>query len=233
MAQIRALYNLQQIDSEIRVKKQRLGEVLRAQKEVTELQTARQQAETAVKTLRTAQAERQNLTLELESLNEKTKRSEERLYSGSVKNTKELADLQQEVAALERRRKMLEDEILAAMSRIEQAETENRAAEKSLAVVEGRWQQKIADWQQEQQELALRLHRLMGERQKQAALLTPDSLTKYDTIARQHKNAVAVAGLKGNECQACFMIVSAARVKTAEQGEMAYCGGCGRILYPI
>lgn len=233
MAQIRALYHLQQIDSEIREKKRRLGEVLRAQKELTELQTARQRAETAVKALRKAQSNRQNLNLELEGLNDKAKRSEDRLYSGSVKNPKELSELQQEISALERRRKALEDEILEAMVLLEDAETENIAAEKSLAVIEARWQQKIADWQREQQELALRLHRLMGDREKQVALLSPDSLAKYDTIVKQHKSGVAVAGLKGNECQACFMTVSVSRVKAAEQGEMAYCGGCGRILCPI
>ncbi|MBP7044058.1 MAG: hypothetical protein KBE23_15025 [Chloroflexi bacterium] len=232
MAQIRALYHLQQIDSEIKEKKQRLGEVLRAQKEITELQTARQRAETAVNTLKSAQAKRQDLSLELEGLNAKAKQSEDRLYSGNVKNPKELSDLQKEIASLGRRRSALEDEILEAMVVVEDAETEKIVAQKSLTAVEDRWQHKIAEWQREQQELALRLHRLMGDREKQVALLTPDSLAKYNTLA-QRKGNVAVAGLKGNECQACFMTVSATRVKAAELGELAYCGGCGRILCPI
>jgi len=232
MSQVRVLYNLQQLDSEIKEKKQRLGEVLRAQKETTELQAARQWMETAVTNLKSAQAKRQNLNLELESLNSKAKRSEERLYSGNVKNPKELSDLQHEIEALGRRRVALEDEILEAMVLVEDAETEKAAADKSLTAVEARWQQHTAVLQKEQQELALRLHRLMGDREKQAALLSPDSRAQYDTLAKRKGN-VAVAGLKGNECQACFMTVSATKVKSAERGELVHCGGCGRILCPI
>jgi len=232
MSQVRVMYNLQQLDSEIREKKQRLGEVLRAQKETAELQAARQWLETAVASLKVAQSARQNLNLELESLNSKAKRSEERLYSGNVKNPKELSDLQREIEALGRRRAALEDEILEAMVQVEDAETEKTAAEKSLTAVETRWRQNTAVLQKEQQELALRLHRLMGDREKQAALLTPDSRAQYDTLA-QRKGHVAVAGLKGNECQACFTTVSATKVKAAELGELVYCGSCGRILCPI
>ncbi|MCB8985780.1 MAG: hypothetical protein H6659_18270 [Ardenticatenaceae bacterium] len=232
MSQIRVMYNLQQLDSEIKEKKQRLGEVLRAQKETAELQAARQRNETAVAVLKSAQAKRQNLNLELDSLNSKAKRSEDRLYSGNVKNPKELSDLQHEIEALGRRRSALEDEILEAMVLVEDAETEKVVAEKSLTAVESRWQQSTAVLRKEQQELALRLHKLMGEREKQAALLSPESRAQYDTLAKR-KNGVAVAGLRGNECQACFMTVSAAKVKSAELGELVYCGSCGRVLCPV
>ena len=47
MSQARVLYDLQQIDTEIRTKKQRLGEVLRLQKEPPALVAAREAAQAA------------------------------------------------------------------------------------------------------------------------------------------------------------------------------------------
>ena len=47
MAQIRLLYRLQEMDNDIRVKKQRLGEVLRLQKEDETVKKARAEAAAA------------------------------------------------------------------------------------------------------------------------------------------------------------------------------------------
>lgn len=232
MAQIRALYQLQQIDSEIKERKQRLGEVLRAQKETAELLAAQQRATQAAEARQSWQKQRRELEAELQSLNSKARRSEDRLYSGNVKNPKELSDLEQEIASLARRRAALEDEILEAMLMLEEAEAEETAANEALATLEAQREQANAQYQQEQQELALRLHKLTGERQKQTAVLTPDSLTIYEHAASR-KGGLAVAGLRGNQCQACHMTVSAAKAKSAEEGELVYCGGCGRILFPI
>jgi uncharacterized protein len=232
MAQVRALYQLQLIDSEIKEKKQRLGDILRAQKESAELLAARQAAETASKTVQRWQTRRTDLNLELESLNSKAKRSEDRLYSGNVKNPKELSDLQHEIESLGRRRAALEDEILETMLELEEAEGERETAVSHLSTLETQFERNKAAYQQEQQEVALRLHKLTGERQKQAALLTPDSLKIYDTLA-QRKGNIAVAALRGNQCQACFVTISAYQVREADQGKLTYCSGCGRILYPV
>jgi predicted nucleic acid-binding Zn-ribbon protein len=122
MSQTQQLLQLQEIDTSIRQKKTRLAEVLHAQKESAELLAARQSADSAAAELQNWQSQRRDLNLELDSLNTKAKRSEQRLYSGNVKNPKELSDLQNEIASLSRRRSTLEDEILEAMIMIEEAE---------------------------------------------------------------------------------------------------------------
>jgi len=94
MTQVHQLYQLQQIDTEIREKKQRLSEVLKAQREPGELIATRRRAEAAAAELQKWQATHTDLNLELSSLNNKAKNSERRLYSGKVTNPKELADLQ-------------------------------------------------------------------------------------------------------------------------------------------
>jgi predicted nucleic acid-binding Zn-ribbon protein len=229
MAQIRALYRLQRIDSEIKEKKERLLEVLNEQKEPAALLAARERVETAVAELTKWQHKQKQFNTELEDLNAEVKRSETRLYSGNVKNPKELADLDQKIKSLGRRRAALEDDILEMMVLIEDAEGEKLAAETVLMTMEAEREVSLAELKQEQNELALRLHHLGQDRQKQAAKIDGRSLQDYENL-RKRRHGVAVAVLKINQCQACFTTVSASKVKKVEQGELVYCGGCGRIL---
>src|SRR5210317_1168749 len=119
MSQVGQLYSLQQIDTEIRSKKQRLGEVIQLQRETEELIAARQRAQAADEELSIWQTRQNDLNLELGSLSNEAQRTDNRLYSGNVKNPKELEDLQNKVQELGRRRAALEDEILEAMIMIE------------------------------------------------------------------------------------------------------------------
>lgn len=232
MSEVEQLYKLQQMDTEIDEKKRRLGDVLKAQKGDVALTSAQKRMETAVAALQSWQAKRRELNLELDGLNQKTKNSERRLYSGKVTNPKELSDLQQEIESLSRRREALEETILEVMIELEEAQKEHDRAAAVLKEAEASWSQKSARLQQEQNELALRLHHLMTARKQQTALLPAAALAEYDKL-RQRSGGVAVAKLRVNQCLACQITVSANKVKEAREGKLVYCGGCGRILYPV
>jgi predicted nucleic acid-binding Zn-ribbon protein len=229
MSEVQQLLRLQEIDSEIRQKTQRLGEVLKAQKDTEELLAARQRSSSATADLQTWQTEHKNLTLELEKLNSKAKRSEERLYSGRITNPKELTDIQNEIDSLGRRRQVMEDEVLEAMIMLEDAETELSEATDSLSLIETEWQRTQGALKVEQNELALRLNVLANQRQKQTPLIPIAALQKYETISREH-GGLAVVLLRGNMCQGCRLNVSANIAKAVGQGQLIYCNQCGRIL---
>jgi predicted nucleic acid-binding Zn-ribbon protein len=232
MSQAKVLYDLQQIDDEIRAGKQRLGEIIRAQKETEALAAARKQAATAATTLQKWQIRYTDLRLELGSVNDKAKRSEERLYSGNVKNPKELNDLQREIEALGRRRAAIEDAMLEAMIMVEESEVEQTAAGEKLVAIEAAWQSDQANFKREQNELALRLNQLLSRREQQARLAEPRLLETYTQLA-QKKNGSAVAGLHDNTCLGCRLSLPAHRVKDAREGKLIYCDNCGRILNPL
>lgn len=232
MAQVQQLYRLQQIDMEIREKKLQLGQVLRAQAASEALLAARRRVETAAAELQQWQIRHKDLSLELSTLNNKARSSENRLYSGNVRNPKELEDLQKEIESLGRRRSALEDDVLEAMILIEDTQAEKTAADETLAEMEAEWEQRVAGLKVEQNELALRLNTLNGLRQKQVALITPTLLAEYEQLS-QRRGGVAVAALRGNECQGCQLTVSANKVKDAVEGKLVYCGSCGRILNPL
>jgi uncharacterized protein len=232
MSSLQQLYRLQQIDLEIRAKKQRLGDVVRAQKETAELIAARTRLETAESTLSEWQKQRNELNRELESLNSKAKQTENRLYSGNVKNPKEMADLQQSLAALGRRREALEEEMLEAMIMVEEAEGERETAVAAYNRIKSEWEISQQDLSAEQNQLALALGKLMEQSAALRGRLSADLLSKYDHLS-QRNNGEALALLKLNRCQGCQLTVSANVSKLVQQGQLVNCGSCGRILLAL
>lgn len=230
MSQIFLLYRLQQLDSETQDKKQRLVAVLKAQKDNELLLTARDRAEKEGGRLGKWRNQQRLLELELGSVNSKAKLSEERLYSGTVKNPKELIDLQKEIEALSRRRGVLEDQILETMLEVEAAQADSDVATTHLQQVESEWQNRQIALQQEQLSLATRINDLLQLRQQQAAQIAPELLTKYQDTGRRY-GPIAVATVKNHVCQACGVGLSAINARAVQDGQLITCPSCHRILY--
>lgn len=231
MTQIHQLYKLQETDVEIREKTKRLKEVMAAQQESKVLLAVRERRDTAVSDYQQWQGKHNALTLELNSLRSKAKNSENRLYSGKVTNPKELTDLQKEIDSLNRRAELLDEEVLEALLYMEEAEVEKEAAEIAFADTFAKWEKSAAGYNIEQNEVALRIHKLMQLRKEQASVIDAKLLQEYETLAKK-KNGMAIARVRVDMCLGCRLTVSANKIKQAREGEKAYCGGCDRILYP-
>jgi predicted nucleic acid-binding Zn-ribbon protein len=229
MSQVQQLYRLQQYDTEITQKKRRLSEVLHLQRESEELLAARSRFALASEAVAKCTAAQTDLNLELGSVNEKARRSENRLYSGQVTNPKELEDLQNEVNALGRRRSVLEDEVLDAMIMLEDAQDELNSAQDHLGEIEEAWEQSQTALKTEQNELAIALHRLLAEREEQKNRIDAAALKQYEAI-RKRANGLAVVPFVNNACTGCHVTVSANKALQVQRGERVTCTGCGRIL---
>ena len=230
MSQIRLLYRLQEMDNEIRAKKQRLGDVLRLQKADETLQQAKAVAAAAATERDNRLKRRKKLETEIGDLDSKSKTASDRLYSGKVKNPKELTDLHQQIAAMGRHKTTLEDDLLEAMVQVEEGEKQFAAAHEQLQTVAAAWEKNNAGLHQEQEQLALALHELMGRRQEMARVIKADTLTLYENLAKK-LGGVAVSPIHYEMCHTCHVSVSAQKIKAAREGDMVYCGSCGRILY--
>ena len=229
MSQLHQLLRLQKIDSEIRDKKRRLREVLGKKKADQELQEARRRKEQTSATLGKARSRQTDLELELGQVNANARQSEERLYSGKVKNPKELEDLQQSIGALGRRRDMLEEQILEAMMAVEEAEKKDEAAGERMQQLEEEWAELSERLEREQDELARRLNELLDLRKQQMERIERPLLKKYEVTAARH-DGVGVAELKNSMCQVCGERTSASKERSARSGELVHCGSCDRIL---
>lgn len=230
MSQLQQLYRLQQIDNEIREKKQRLREVMRALKDDEELAAARRHKEQTGAALLKVQSQQKELELQLGSVTEETQRSEDRLYSGEVTNPKELSDLQQKIASLGRRRESLEDQILEMMLAVEEAQKVDEAAGERLREAEAEWEARRERLAEEQDEVAEEAGQLLRQREKQLDLIEDKMLAAYEETASR-RGGIGVSILVQQVCQACTVRVSANKARAAQTGELVYCNSCGRILY--
>ncbi|MCP4358577.1 MAG: hypothetical protein GY796_11220 [Chloroflexi bacterium] len=231
MTQVHQIYKLQETDIEIREKKQRLGVVLQTLNGPGWLLQAKERNNTADADLQHVQSQYNIHNLELKSLRQKAKSSENRLYSGKVTNPKELADLQGEIESLGRRASVQEDDVLEAMIMLEDAETEKVTATEMLTQAETRWEKVSVELETEKTELAVRLNTLLSLRQEQAKALTATTLIEYEHLA-QKKGGTAVSRVRGELCLGCRTTISANKIKEAREGKKIYCGSCGRIIYP-
>jgi predicted nucleic acid-binding Zn-ribbon protein len=230
MSQIDHLYRLQLSDDEIRQAKERLSDILRLQEENSKLFAARERTEVTKAELLQRRTSQSDLNLELSSLNTKSKRSEDRLYSGMVKNPKEMADIQQEIESLGRRRAVLEDEVIEAMIFFEDAEAANESSITELAEFEEKWQQDQESYQIEQAELVERLGELLATRKHRLTAITPQSLKAYQG-AQRHAGPTAVVLLVKGRCRGCQVTAPAMLVKRTNEGQIVTCDSCGRLLY--
>lgn len=231
-AQIANLYDLQQIDTEILQAKRRLVDVVEGQKEPETVRAARTAAQAAAAALEKWQKQQRERNQALQDVRSKQKQTEDQLYSGSVKNPKALTDLQLSLDSLGRQRGNLEDELLEAMIMVDDTAAANEAAAAAWQEIETTWQQEQARLQQEQGELVARIKKLQQNRQQQITMIDADLLTEYERLIRKQRNGIAVVTLKQNMCQGCRVVVSANKVREAAEGQLVFCGSCGRILHP-
>ena len=225
------LYRLQTIDLEMGNGKRRLEEVEAGLGESEELRQARRALQKAKDELNHWRTTLRDLELEAKSLTAKITSVEERLYSGRVTNPKELANFQNEVSYLKRRRGQLEDRQLEAMVEVEEHEAEVDSKKASLAQIEAEWTQTQERLTEERSELEERLAHLKKERVEVEGMIEAEDLALYGEL-RSRKGGRAVALLEGEVCQACRVTLPTSRVQQARSVDsLNFCSSCQRVLY--
>ena len=225
------LYRFQTIDLEIGSGKRRLKEVEASLGESEELCQARHTLQKAEDELNRWRTTLRDLELEVKSLTAKITSVEERLYSGRVTNPKELANLQNEVSYLKRRRGELEDRQLEAMVEVEECEAEVDSKKASLVQIEAEWSHTQKRLTGERGELEESLAHLKKERGELERTIRAEDLALYGELCSR-KGGRAVALLKGEVCQACRMALPTSQVRQARSGDsLNFCSSCQRILY--
>ncbi|MGQ9888070.1 MAG: zinc ribbon domain-containing protein [Aggregatilineales bacterium] len=232
MSQAEGLYRLQEIDLDTARARRRLQEISAALADNQAVQAAQEQVNRARQTLTPLQVRSRDLDLEIKSNAEKAKSADKRLYSGVVKNPKEMQDLQQEIASLAKWRSELETQLLETIYAIEEAEAALSAAEAALEQTALEWERARRRLLDEQAELNSRLEHNRQRRERVLAKLTPESLQVYNTL-RQKKHNQPAALMENGTCSICGVAQNLAVQHQARQGlELAYCTNCGRVLVP-
>lgn len=225
------LYRLGEVDKHIDRVRTRLDNIQKTLDDDAEMKSARQLYENANGDYLQAQHGLKNAELDVDNLRIKIEQVEASLYSGSIKNPKELQDLQKDVASLKKHLATLEERQLESMLLSETATTNLEKAKNDLDLVQARLGNDHKKLIEEQTDLIRQMESLGQEREAALAPIESPLLTVYEDLRKQ-KRGVAVAEVDDGACAACGTTINAALQQTARsQKQLAHCPSCGRILF--
>ena len=225
------LFRLQQIDSELDNTHSRLGEIEAILADNRQVRLAENDVETTLQVRDDAASKLRREEIEVQSQRSKIEQSEATLYSGKVKNPKELQDYQHEVESLTRYLSTLEDRQLEVMLILDETEERYQAAVESHSKIVNEVNLQKGHLLKEKELLQQDLIRQESERQAASSNISPDDLKLYDAL-RPKKSGVAVSRVVERTCSACGSTLTAATFSSAQiPSKISRCDTCGRILY--
>ncbi|RLS34571.1 MAG: phospholipase [Planctomycetota bacterium] len=148
----------------------------------------------------------------------------------ACKTNREYQILQDQIAADKMALKVLEDEILEALERVDSirltqpaAEAEVSAAEKVLADIKAKVSAEKAALESE-------VSRVSGDLERAEAELPPDSRDPYRRSVKS-KGADGMAVVDGESCGGCYQQLTGNMVAELSMARVVPCRSCGRLLY--
>ena len=231
MRPVMLLARLNDIDLDLDAMKARLGEIAEALKEPRELQQARTAAQEADADLAHWRAIQQEREAAQKRAADRLAKAEANLYSGKVRDSKELQDAERDVNQLRRQRSQAEDDWLEALIALDSATETAGQRQSELSKLAVEWQARQTRLRAEQARVR---QRLLNEQARAAAArgaVPADLLGLYDGL-RPRRGGRAVASLDEEMCSACHVDVPPVKLETARFGEeLVYCSNCGRLLW--
>jgi uncharacterized protein len=227
------LLDLQEQDSAIRLllhRRETLPEAHRLSQLTDQLAELTADVEIAHKQCGEVLTHQRRVEGDISLLEQKIAKEEQRLFSGSVANPRELSSLQAEVEMNRRKHAQLEDDLLEVMVQRDQAdetlrrlesehEVTSRSAAELTEVVRALTGDMDADIARHEQ-----------ERARVAADIPADLLDLYERVRAQH-NGVGAAALRDGTCQGCHTKLPARDVeRMRREGGLQRCDNCRRIL---
>jgi len=232
MSQVLELLTLQALDDEAAALRAALSETERRIESDEALDEARASLAAAAEALAATQAEQRRVEAEIADFSARIAPEDRRLYDGSVKNPKELANIQHEVELLKAARAKLEDELLVVLARLETETAEHKTLAADAKQHERRREGDLAGLHAEVARLAGAISEAEAKASAQRTKAPPAALRVYDDI-RRRRGGVAVARITGGNCGACRVsIPDAIRRRAMTSVIPAQCPNCDRILCP-
>lgn len=229
MSVAKQLYQLQEVDLELESNEQALNQIasqLGESKAVIETQNKLALERQHLEELTHQQ---HSVEWEIEDITSKLTTAEKELYSGRIRNPKELTNLQQEIDSLKIKRNKLEDQALQIMEKVE-------LATKSVATLDAELRRIKAEWQSQQQKLSTDLQQLetitsnLKHKRELLATAIDSQVTEiYHELKRQR--GTAVAKVEQGICRGCRISLPVSELQRARSGSLVRCSSCGRILF--
>jgi predicted nucleic acid-binding Zn-ribbon protein len=230
MNKAKQLYELQEVDFEIEQKSEALVRVGNQLGKDDELVDARATLDSARKNLSEREQQQKAAEWDVSELEAKIAHEEKKLYDGSIKNPRELMNLQHEIDLLKEKRNAQEERLLALMIEVDAAQQDVSSKSNEVDAMEKDWRQGQVSLESEQAELQTALADLGTKRESLVSLTDPESVKAYEEV-RLLKGGHAVAKVVQARCQGCRISLPMSDQQQARSGhQLVKCSNCGRIL---
>lgn len=208
----------------------RLADIEAELGESEELVEARQRVEEKQQVVAGLRSRQADLEVEVEDARAKASEVEKKLYGGSVRNPKELEDLQADATSLRGQTRKREDALLAVLVELEEAEGELKAAQSVYQELDERWRAAQQQLEAERASIEPEVPRLQEKRAKQCHGMDRAALDLYQLL-RERRDGQAVARVERGMCQGCRITLPMSVLQKARTGlDLVQCVSCERIL---
>jgi hypothetical protein len=230
MTTISDLLALQEIDLRRDARRAVIADIEARLDEPENVRAARQAVQESEEDLGDLQALQRKSDDRLEDLDAKIKPLETRMYDGSVRNPKELTDMQKELDSLKKQRGKLDDAGLEVIEAIEETSKLLQANRETLKQAEAQWQQDHGEMLEQKAEAEGDFATLDAQRNGSTADMDRGMLGLYESL-RASKAGRAVALVVRGSCQGCRITLPTHLVQRLRGGGiLIQCPNCERIL---
>lgn len=227
------LFALQEIDLALDKDLARLAEIEASLVETEELVAARELVAERRAILDELKAKQRDLEWSVEEVRTKAGEIEGRLYGGTIKNPKELQDLDADLRSLKTQTRTREDSLLALLVEVDEAEAALREAETACAEVEAAWRTAQEEMLAEKARLEPEVAALQARRNAEAEGKDTAALSLYNLL-RERRGGVAVAAVERGACQGCrISLPTNVLAKVRSGAGLVQCVSCERILMAV
>lgn len=229
MGRSKPLFELQQIDLEIDVKRKSLRQVENGLGNKDTLAGPENELKAEQENLANLEKEQRSLDGEADDLGARIKSDSDKLYGGAVKNPKELASIQKDLEGLQEKKSEKDDRLLELMELIEKARSGVKEKKAQFEQATGEWETEQERLAKEKKSLTASLKSLEDKHTEMAAAIDPEDLRLYESLRRT--KGKAVAKLESGRCQGCRITLSLAELHKAKTGRVMQCSSCHIILH--
>lgn len=148
----------------------------------------------------------------------------------AAKTNREYQLLGEQMAADDEAKKVLEDEILESLERVDGLKSTQPPIEDELKTAKAQLEEMKSKVQAERGTLDAEVARISADLERAEQDLPGDSRESYRRIVRS-KGADAMAQLEGESCGGCCQQLPPNAVAELTQGRVVPCRSCGRMLY--
>lgn len=202
---------------------------------VAELQASKKTTDDAVRDARVIRDDLERVQkkadADVEAVKTRRRRDQERMDSGAISSAKDLERMQHELATLDRRISVLEDEELEVMEKLEEAQANVTRLEAELAEIAEKLAVAVDSVDVETSKIDGELAGVAEERTPALEGIPDDLLALYSRLSE--KMGVGAAELRARRCGGCNLQLDPAeisRIRGLAADEVVRCEECSRIL---